>query len=264
MRGRLTTYCEYFAFKQTMSEEKWLAEVEQQIETFSVRHRFTYRRSKRQLAASFEIGCFLALTSFYERHATVELRQLKEGCYRYLTSPQGHPENFSYVALKIAGEGFELRQQVRVRSHLHPDIAFTPDIIVIRGSEKIESVFDAGYAYGKQRYAFVDSADVIAAHECKSLQPFPELFVSFIGMIKAAHAWIGSEGLITAKKGEGEHFAPSLFVGGSAKALHNRMAYAVQEVFPVNIVLGLHKGRWELRGRWNRLRCVKAPNENIA
>lgn len=247
-----------------MLEEKWLAEVERQVEAFADRHHFTYRKSKRELAASFEIGCFLALTSFYERHAAVQLRQLEDGRYRYLTSPQGHPDNFSFVALEIGGEDFELRQQVRVRSHLHPDIAFTPDIVVIRGPARIESTFDPGYAYGKQRFAFVNSMDVVAAHECKSLQPFPELFVSFIGMITAAHEWLGSEGRVVAEKGKGDHFASTLFVGGSARALHNRMANALHEVYPVNIVLGMHKGRWELRGKWNRLHVVRASEETVA
>jgi hypothetical protein len=231
----------------------WLAEVEQRIESFAERFSFTYDKTPRHLAASFEVGCFLALVSYYERQAMVQPMNLTDaGEYRYLTSPQGNPHNFSFVEIAHPTGRFHLRQQVRIRSHFHEDIAFTPDFLVLSAAEELQCVYDRDYASGRQRFWFVESTRVVAAHECKSLAPFPELLVSFLGLVMAAHSWLdGSE--ICRPDPNGLHFAPTLFVGGSAKALHNRMVRGLCAAFPINVVLGLHQGTWDLRGAWRRV-----------
>ena len=103
------------------------------------------------------------------------------GEYRYLTAPSGNPHNFSFLSLQSTTGTFELRQQVRVRSHLHDDIAFTPDLVVVRAGVPVQAARDPDFASGRRPFYSVDSTSVVAAHECKSMNPFPELLVGFIG-----------------------------------------------------------------------------------
>lgn len=230
----------------TSTPDEWVAGIEKAIEVFAKKYSFTYAKKERELSASFEIGCFHALTDFYEKHSNLMLQNLIDGKYRYLTTPNGNPINFSYIEGTAENESFEIRQQVRIRSHLATDIAFTPDMVVIKKDAEIEGIIDTDYAAGKRQFFFVNSADVIAAHECKSTHPFPELLVSFVGMIVAAHSWLLSPMDRTKINEHGCHLAPSLFIGGTASGIHKRMVQSMEDNMPINIILGLHIGTWDL------------------
>ena len=245
--------------------DSWISAIEQKIKMFTKKHSITYKRSEREISASFEIGCFHALTEFYENKFVVSPDNLTSNNeYRYLTTPNGNPANFSYIRLAKENQEFELRQQVRIRSHLHSDIAFTPDMVVIAAGSDINAVKDADYAGGKRNFFCVDSKHVIAAHECKSMNPFPELLISFIGMLVAAHSWLGGANDLSIVSDEGDHLAPSLFIGGSSRALHTRMVRALESCYPINVILGLHVGTWSLLGPERKLNLLASPSiENV-
>lgn len=244
-----------------MSSESgtWLARAEQLVKAFAEQHGVVMRVTDRQLSAAFEIGSLHALLRFYEAQGyRLEPRNLTdEGEYRYLTSPSGNPANFSWVeAIGPDGE-FEIRQQVRVQSHIDDDIAFTPDIVVLMKGAAVEDSRREEYASGKRPYYRVRSSSVVAAHECKSMNPFPELMVSFIGMLVSAHEWYpdGDKYRYTHDQG---HLGPTLFVGGTARNLLLRMISAMQKAYRMNIICGLHEGTWSLTDAKNRLLLVGA------
>lgn len=245
-----------------MSPDSWVVAVEGRMKQFALNHSMVLSQTKRQVAASFEIGCFHALTEFYDREFDVTPCQLgDEGEYRYLTTPSGNPHNFSYLALGAAGGNFELRQQVRVRSHIHPEIAVTPDLLVIVEGAEVEVSRREDFASGKRSFFVVNSSDVVAAHECKSMNPFPELLVNFIGILAACHSWLDAASPGYQLAPEGLHVAPSLFVGGDASALHRKMIGGLESAYPMNIIVGLHSGTWSLLGderQLNRLEQTSA------
>lgn len=231
-------------------KNNWIGTVERLMQSFANRYSYVYSRRKRELSASFEIGCFLAIVNFYEnQQCTVSLKNLWENNqFRYLTTPNGNPINFSFVCLSFHDYEFEIRQQVRIKSHLDSDIAFTPDIVILKQNTDIRGVKEQDYASGKRRFFFVDSDRVIAAHECKSLIPFPELLISFLGMLAAGHAWLRDLTDRSMIDEKGIHLAPTLFVGGTARGIHIRMVQAMRRTFPINIILGMHSGTWDLFG----------------
>lgn len=230
----------------TTKTDPWIDEVEKAITAFASSYKLTYAKKERELSASFEIGCLHALTDFYEKTCSLDPVNIKNGMFRYLTTPSGNPDNFSYVEVTNGIESFEIRQQVRVRSHIDPDVAFTPDMLVLRKNTTIQGKKDPEYASGKRNLFFVDSSDVIAAHECKSTNPFPELLVSFLGMLVAAHNWLNNPTDKSSVAQNGLHLAPSLFVGGTASGVHHRMVKAMEATMPMNIIFGLHRGTWNL------------------
>jgi len=242
-----------------ITPDAWLRTLERKIESFAIRHQVTYAKSEREIAASFEIGCFHALTEFYEQSFAIEPKNLNQnGEYRYLTTPNGNPHNFSYVRLVRPGEIRELRQQVRIRSYVNDDIAFTPDMVVVTEGADVGGQKDPDYAGGKRGFFCVRSADVIAAHECKSMNPFPELLVSFVGMLITAHAWLDGSSQLAALDAAGVHLAPTLFIGGTTRGLHIRMLRALSTAYPINIVAGLHAGTWSLLGGSQSLNRLRA------
>lgn len=239
----------------------WLASAEKLIKAFAKKHGTVMQITDRQLSAAFEIGSLHALLRFYEAQGyQLEPRNLtNEGEYRYLTSPSGNPSNFSWVEATGPDGEFEIRQQVRVQSHINEDIAFTPDIVVLIKGTVIEDSKREEYASGKRPFYRVRSSSVVAAHECKSMNPFPELMVSFIGMLVSAHEWYPG-GINFHYTHEAGHLGPTLFVGGTARTLHLRMISAMQKAYCMNIICGLHEGTWSLTDAKNRL-LLAVPGE---
>lgn len=231
------------------------------MEKFASSYAVVYSKTDREIAAYFEIGCLLSLIEFYETcefEGVVE-NPAKDGSYRYLTTPNGNPANFSYIVMTKRDEQIEIRQQVRILSHVGEDVSFTPDIVVIPHKTKICRKRDADYADGKRDFFFVRSSEVIAAHECKSMPPFPELLVSFIGMLITGHEWVGTTDLTKLVTEDGNHLAPCLFVGGSARSIHLRMIKGLKTAYPMNIVVGMHSGTWNLLGEKADIRRMENP-----
>ena len=237
-----------------VQQQAWLAEVSRLADAFAKKHGHLLGLSERHLSAAFEIGSLHALLRYYESQQYVlePANLTANGEYRYLTSPSGNPANFSYVRARGPDGVFEVRQQVRVESHVDERICFTPDIIVMIAGTDIKSSKNKNYASGKRSFFRVSSSEIVAAHECKSMNPFPELIVSFIGMLVVAHEWYPNGNAVQLTKGRG-HLAPTLFVGGTARGLHLRMITAMQESYAMNIVCGLHEGTWGLSDAQNRL-----------
>lgn len=242
-------------------KDAWLKDVEKSVKRFAKNHFINYHKTKRELSASFEIGCFHALLNYYEGMSyTLTPENLVDKKYRYLTTPNGSPTNFSYIHMSGPDGNFDIRQQVRIYSHIDKDIAFAPDLVVLMDDAAIDAVKDKDYASGKRPFYTVSSKSVVAAHECKSMVPFPELLVSFIGMFITAHEWYQSDtGQVISQDKKGVHLAPTLFVGGTARALHLRMIAALERAYPINVVVGLHQGTWNLYSnnrKLNKLKCV--------
>ena len=227
-------------------DKDWVKDIENAIASFADKYSTIYARKERELSASFEIGCLHALTDFYESSSDLSVENLIDGKYRYLTTPSGNPINFSFIKGVSGDSTFEIRQQVRIKSHIAEDIAFTPDIVVLKKEAEIKGITDPDYASGKRRFFYANSSDVIAAHECKSTNPFPELLISFIGMLVAGHKWLSSTTDTDKINESGIHLAPSMFIGGTASGVHKRMVDSMEKSMPINIILGLHKGTWDL------------------
>ena len=245
----------------TQAQTAWLKTAETLAKKFAKDHRLLLARTERQLSASFEIGTLHALLRFYagQGYLLTPKNLTPDNEYKYLTSPAGNPLNYSYIEALGSDGTFEIRQQVRVKSHVDPDIAFTPDIVVLLKDADISKSRDPAYANGKRDFYCVSSTSVVAAHECKSMNPFPELMVSFIGMLVAAHEWYPDAPSVTHTTNHG-HLAPTLFVGGSARGLHFKMIKAMQQSYKLNIVCGLHQGTWSLKEASNRLLWAPATS----
>jgi hypothetical protein len=244
-----------------MSDISWIKAIERRIQRFCQDHALAYKKSERELSASFEIGCLHLLTNDYSKRGTLELKNLENGSFKYLTTPAGNPNNFSWIKVTMGGHEFQLRQQVRIRSHLDEDIAFTPDIVVLNGAAVVNETKDKDFANGKKRFFNVASSAVVAAHECKSLVPFPELLISFVGPLIAAHTWFDLAGNSNLDE-PGAHLAPTLFVGGSTNAIQRRMVKALERVYPLNILAGLHNTQRRLEDDESDLKYIPLnPNQ---
>src|SRR5689334_7893012 len=113
-------------------DSDWVLAAEQSARSFAAAHGTTYNFNWDNLWAAFEVGCFHVVVDFYRGPYHIALQNLTTaGEYRYLTTPNGNPDNFSFVRLTGPGGSFDLRQQVRVQSALDERISFTPDLVIV-------------------------------------------------------------------------------------------------------------------------------------
>lgn len=69
------------------TDNSWLGKVEREIKRFASRFASVYVLRERQIAAAFEVGCFLALVRYYEKQGcTCTPQNLKAGEYNIGTS----------------------------------------------------------------------------------------------------------------------------------------------------------------------------------
>ena len=229
--------------KTLTDSSNWIKQAEILIKKFEKDHSKTYIRKEREYYALFEIGCFLKLIQAYKNKKFTIKAIHSSGSgdvFRYLTTPNGNPDNFSYIKLSKENEIFYIRQQVRIVQSKNERIYFTPDITVMHGNTKIKKKNNEQYANNKRAFFYIKSNDVVAAHECKSLEPFPELFASFLGMFILAHDWATLQKINPNKNNP--HLAPTLFIGGQARGLHFDMIKAYQEEYPLNIITNIYSG----------------------
>jgi hypothetical protein len=230
--------------------QSWIQTVEQLADIFEKKYGSAVRITNSTLFASFEVGCLLVLEKHYRgKGFTINPRNLNQAdnSYRHLTSPNGNPANFSYLLLERKGTAFELRQQVRIQSHIDTDIQFTPDLIVLESGAHIKSERSSDYASGKRPFFFVSSTNVVAAHECKAMAAFPELMISFLGMALAGHSWYPDAKSARSRFGAG-HLQPTLFIGGAGSARHNKMATALAAHCAINVAINTQAGHFRIRG----------------
>lgn len=233
--------------KSSIADNAWEEKVKARILEFCNKYSLIFKASERERAASFEIGCLHLILASYKDKAEIFPQNLIEGKFRYLTSPNGNPHNFSWIKIVYNNEEFELRQQVRIQSHLHSYIAFCPDIVLLKRNTKIDAVKNLDFAKGKRSFYSVKSDQVISAHECKSLSPFPELLVSYIGILEVAHSWYAHKGNNEyIDNDKGIHLAPTLFIGGDARPIQRNMMKAMEAIYPINIMAGLHYSEFRL------------------
>jgi hypothetical protein len=93
-------------------------------------------------------------------------------------------------------------------------------------------------------------------------EPIPQLMISFIGMLVTAHIWIDGNSDITVSR-RGNNLVPTLFVGGSLRPFHKPMVKAMQKLYPLNIVPGLHAGTWNIGASKNRLRIHRRAQSAV-
>ncbi|MFZ2632567.1 MAG: hypothetical protein WA081_01815 [Desulfosalsimonadaceae bacterium] len=83
------------------SQTTWEGQVIEAMREFATAYGTVYTKTERQIAAHFEIGCLLALIEFYEKTGFdgEVVNKARDGSYRYLTTPNGNPERFSYMVV---------------------------------------------------------------------------------------------------------------------------------------------------------------------
>ena len=126
------------------TSSEWLSDVENMVTRFVDDHSLVYSKKQRELSASFEIGCFHALLDYYEQmQFEISVENLtSDGEFRYLTSPSGNPNNFSFIVASLGERAYEIRQQLKIYSELDEYISFAPDLSVVKRNTHIEKVKD--------------------------------------------------------------------------------------------------------------------------
>jgi hypothetical protein len=220
------------------------SEFHKEIQTFLNNYGKAINREVEKISTLFEITCYNYVIEYYVNQGfTLIPRNPKksENFFVYKTSPSGNLTNYSYFEARkqiqtnkgLQEISFDIRQNVPVQSNHDFDVYFTPDIVICE--DKFEMVKDFAYYHSTRWRYYLKNEGLISFAEAKHYNPFPEILVSFIGIIHEL-----KPGLLQ-KKGRknGVHLAPSLMISGRGGLPVERIKSNFEKRYMLNIFLGL-------------------------
>lgn len=107
----------------------------------------------------------------------VYVKNIQNGVFRFKTSTQGDPNNFSYLVIHKNGVTLEVRQQIKIRSRWGN---FTPDICITFNLSRFFNSSTTFSLHSRYLENFV---------ECKHLEPYPMSCASFVGILYVLNRW---------------------------------------------------------------------------
>jgi len=122
-------------------------------------------------------GLSIIVEAFCTKNYTVTPTNLINGAFRIKLYTQGYQSNFSYFWVEKGEVRLEIRNNLQIFTffsyHRTPrtQLYITPDIAIVRSASLIDDYY-------------VKVSDLIAFGECKNFAPFPEVLVTFEGLVK--------------------------------------------------------------------------------
>lgn len=219
-------------------------EFHKEIQTFLNYYGTTINREVEKISTLFEITCYNYVIEFYVTQGfTLIPRNPKNSgnFFIYKTSPAGNLPNYSYFEARKTVQtntgprkiSFDIRQNVPVQSSHDLDVYFTPDIVIC--VNQFDTVKDHSYYHATRWRHYLKNEGLISFAEAKHYNPFPEILVSFIGIIHELNPSL----LKKNGKKSGIHLAPSLMVSGRGGAPVERIKTNFEKRYTLNIFLGL-------------------------
>lgn len=196
---------------------KAAADFEKELTTFANKYKTIIHDHSDKISDYFEIACYNMIIKYYEQCGyKMEVRNLKEGKFKYKCSPNGHLENFSYFCAMTSNGGksedvFYVFHNATVQSAHDKKVFTSPDIVV---SKVNKSSYTDDHYQTKKKLSFIPYDDMITFCEAKHLSPFPELMLNFIGTVNE----LKPKCLTEAGNDDfhlRDHIAPSLMMSGS-------------------------------------------------
>lgn len=217
------------------------------VDEFLTRHGAVIHSHGKRISQYFEMLVYNMVVSSYESDGfQVQIANLQNGAFRYRITPTGLPQNFSYfTATKTYRRGqtitdtciFEIHHNVAVESRMTKGLLLRPDISVINAGSLQPQARATPYFRGRS-YPIVQNKDLQTFVEVKHLNPFPELLISFVGLLNELHGPAFRKKPSTRRP---RHLAPSLALSGNGNPQTIFIRTALMSRYTVNIFYGLFK-----------------------
>jgi hypothetical protein len=217
-----------------------LSAIKADIQSFLTAYGAIFVEQSDRIAHYFQISVYHDVVRFYENSGySVAPQNLQGGTFCYKIMTWGHPYNFSYFTL-VASEAtnltkreFEIHFNLSTQLWFEPDAYVAPDVVVV----------EKGGIQGPQRIG--GGAKTIGLALCKHVQTFceakhnnafPELLISFVGML---HEIKNDAFKNAASQTPPWHLAPSLMTSGGLTYNAGRIRDSLVARFEMNCFTGL-------------------------
>jgi hypothetical protein len=239
-------------------------EFENEIRTFLNYYGTAISREVENIPTLFEITCYNYVIEYYVNQGYILIPRnpaQSDNYFIYKTSPSGNLVNYSFFEARkqIQTEkgtmeiSFVIRQNVPVQSGRDTDVYYTPDIVICK--DQYDKIKDPAYYRATRWRHYLKNENLISFAEAKHYNPFPEILVSFIGLIHELNP------NLLKKKGEksGSHLAPSLMFSGRGGAPVDRIKKYYEKRYSMNIFLGLVFNAGSIRNPSKMKKINKIP-----
>jgi len=219
------------------------------IKSFLIKHQTFISNNSQKISILFQISAYNDVVEYYKRrNFVIKPKNLINGEFRYKQTPTGHPHNFSYFSIlksyKKQNYEFYIYNNIAVESGISKGIFVCPDI-VIANVDSICYLYDKEYYFnGLKKYAYIENKNLQSFCEVKHYTPFPELLISFIGLLQEL-----TNDIYKNKRNNTQlkHLAPSLILSGEHTRPTRQMAQILEKRYRINIFDGLFVKRSKIK-----------------
>lgn len=192
------------------------------------------------------------IVKYYQHHGfQISIQNLQGNSFRYKLSPTGYPQNYSFFSItspisrgQPTPRTFEIHHNIAIESGLTPGVYCTPDISVILANTLAPIQNQNAFFLGSNRsYYAVSNQYLQTFAEVKNYEPFPELLVSFIGILNelTTDIFLGSQRTQLPR-----HIAPALILSGFGSTHVRRFRDALMLRYEINIFFGYLRRRAQI------------------
>lgn len=223
-------------------------EFEREIRSFLNRFSSVFTQTSDQTHALFEMSMLDGIVKYFEKIGfKLEVKNTTSNEFVFALSTNSNPNNTSYFQLVYSVDHerleYEIRHNVKVRSHHCGEMYFSPDYVVCK-SNSLEKESVSWYYAGKYPLHFIKSENLITFAEAKNYIPSPELVINFIGIVNELAPYLINKSPIKKRYA----FTPTMFISGNGNPHLQIIKKSFRDRYKVNILFSMFTFPTQLHG----------------
>jgi len=204
-----------------------------------------FKNNAKRMSDLVEMSVYNEVLRYYKglKYKVSVNRLGRNGNFRYKLSPNGLQQNFSYFSATRSQRGqiidsVEIYHNVKIQSSHDNHIYYTADISVVQPEGVITEE-----QKNKRRHSYIGNEALITFFEVKHLNPFPEILLSFNGIVLEVLPEFITRKVALDKNGP--HLTPAIVFTGLGSQFAQDMANKLTHRYGINIIRGLtsNKGK---------------------
>lgn len=217
------------------------------ISSFIIRNGGFFNQNSKRMSDLFEMSVYNDVVKYYrKKRYQIDVCNLKkDGTFKYKLSPSGLASNFSFFTAKKISRGvlldsLEIHHNIKLQSAFDNHIYYTADVSVT-----VCDGITTENQKSNRRHSFIRSTDLVTFLEVKNTNPFPEILISFSGIVlEIKPQFINGSSLVISD--QCLHLTPSIVFSGVGSAYAETVADKLSNRYGYNVIRGLFRRKGKI------------------
>lgn len=217
------------------------------ISSFITRNGSFFNQNSKRMSDLFEMSVYNDAVKFYrrKRYKVSICNLMRDGTFKYKLSTAGLINNFSYFkAEKIVRnelvDSVEIHHNIKIQSAHDDHIYYFADVSV-----SVCNGVTTKKQKNNKRHSFIKSDDMITFFEVKNMNPFPEVLLSFSGLVlEVKPEFITGKSISVSD--DKSHLTPSIVFSGVGSSHAETVANKLSQRYGYNVIRGLFRNKGKI------------------